>query len=192
MFRFKERRWLGLGARRFAAARGAFRHALVEPEVDLAEEALRRFAAKTGGDGTESLRRQRIEAAQPLRRPGATGEIGARFAAQIADSLDGYWRLFRAKGVDRIICVSVNDPFVMGAWRTATGADKAGLTFLSDADGSFTQAMGMGFDAPPAGLFGRSKRYAMLIEDGTITALNLEESPGQCDISGGEALLARA
>ena len=99
---------------------------------------------------------------------------------------------FRAKGVDRIVCVSVNDPFVMGAWRSATGADKAGLTFLSDADGSFTKAMGMNFDAPPAGLFGRSKRYAMLIEDGTITALNIEESPGQCDISGGEALLDRA
>ncbi|NHF73069.1 peroxiredoxin [Paracoccus xiamenensis] len=99
---------------------------------------------------------------------------------------------FRAKGVDRIVCVSVNDPFVMGAWAESTGADKAGLTFLGDADGSFTKAMGMGFDAPPAGLFGRSKRYAMLVEDGTITALNIEESPGQCEISGGEALLDRA
>ena len=99
---------------------------------------------------------------------------------------------FRAKGVDRIVCVSVNDPFVMGAWAETTGADKAGLTFLGDADGSFTKAMGLGFDAPPAGLFGRSKRYAMLVEDGTITALNIEESPGQCEISGGEALLDRA
>ena len=99
---------------------------------------------------------------------------------------------FRAKGVDRIVCVSVNDPFVMGAWAKDTGADKAGLTFLSDADGAFTEAMGMAFDAPPAGLFGRSKRYAMLVENGTITAMNIEESPGQCDISGGEALLDRA
>ena len=99
---------------------------------------------------------------------------------------------FRAKGVDRIVCVSVNDPFVMGAWAASTGADKAGLTFLGDADGSFTKAMGMNFDAPPAGLFGRSKRYAMLVENGTITAMNIEESPGQCDISGGEALLDRA
>ena len=99
---------------------------------------------------------------------------------------------FRAKGVDRIVCVSVNDPFVMGAWAKDTGADKAGLTFLADADGAFTQAMGMGFDAPPAGLFGRSKRYAMLVEDGTITALQVEDSPGQCSISGGESLLAKA
>ena len=99
---------------------------------------------------------------------------------------------FRAKGVDRIVCVSVNDPFVMGAWAKDTGAEAAGLTFLSDADGAFTEAMGMSFDAPPAGLFGRSKRYAMLVENGTITALEVEESPGQCSISGGESLLARA
>lgn len=99
---------------------------------------------------------------------------------------------FRAKGVDRIVCVSVNDPFVMGAWAKDTGADKAGLTFLADADGAFTAAMGMNFDAPPAGLFGRSKRYAMLVEDGTITTLQVEESPGQCSISGGESLLAKA
>lgn len=99
---------------------------------------------------------------------------------------------FRAKGVDRIVCVSVNDPFVMGAWAKDTGAEAAGLTFLSDADGAFTEAMGMSFDAPPAGLFGRSKRYAMLVENGTITALEVEESPGRCSISGGESLLARA
>lgn len=99
---------------------------------------------------------------------------------------------FRAKGVDRIVCVSVNDPFVMGAWAKDTGADTAGLTFLADADGAFTAAMGMNFDAPPAGLFGRSKRYAMLVEDGTITTLQVEESPGQCSISGGESLLAKA
>ena len=99
---------------------------------------------------------------------------------------------FRARGVDRIVCVSVNDPFVMGSWAKDTGADKAGLTFLADADGAFTKAMGMDFDALPAGLFGRSKRYAMLVENGTITALEVEESPGQCSISGGESLLERA
>ena len=97
-----------------------------------------------------------------------------------------------AKGVDRIICVSVNDPFVMKSWGEATGATEAGLTMLADADGSFTRAIGMHFDAPPAGLLGRSRRYAMLVDDGTVTALNVEASPGTCEISGGEALLARA
>ncbi|WP_170785180.1 peroxiredoxin [Ruegeria lacuscaerulensis] len=96
---------------------------------------------------------------------------------------------FDAKGVDEIICLSVNDPFVMKAWGEATGASDAGLTMLADAASEFTKAIGMDFDAPPAGLIARSKRYAMLVEDGKITALNLEESPGACEISAGEGLL---
>jgi cytochrome c peroxidase len=96
---------------------------------------------------------------------------------------------FKAKGVDEIICVSVNDPFVMKAWGEATGATAAGLTLLADAKSDFTTAIGMNFDAPPAGLMARSKRYAMLVEDGVVKQLNIEESPGTCEISGGEALL---
>lgn len=95
-----------------------------------------------------------------------------------------------AKGVEQIICISVNDPFVMKAWGEATGATEAGLTLLSDADGSFTKAIGMNFDAPPAGLLARSKRYAMVVEDGVVTLLQAEESPGTCELSGGEAVLA--
>lgn len=94
------------------------------------------------------------------------------------------------KGVDEIVCVSVNDPFVMQAWGAATGADKAGISMLADGTGAFTKALGLEFDAPPVGLMGRSKRYAMLVEDGTVTVLNMEESPGTCELSGGEAMLA--
>ncbi len=96
---------------------------------------------------------------------------------------------FDAKGVDEIICVSVNDPFVMKAWGEATGAAEAGITMLADAESAFTTAIGMNFDAPPAGLMARSKRYAMIVEDGKITVLQAEENPGVCDVSGGEALL---
>ena len=96
---------------------------------------------------------------------------------------------FDAKGVDEIICVSVNDPFVMKAWGEATGATAAGITMLSDAESAFTKAIGMDFDAPPAGLIARSKRYAMLVEDGVVTQLNEESSPGECEISAGEGLL---
>ena len=99
---------------------------------------------------------------------------------------------FTAKGVEEIICVSVNDPFVMKAWGEATGATEAGITMLSDASGEFTRAIGMNFDAPPVGLLARSKRYAMLVENGKILALNIEDSPGSCEISAGEALLTRA
>jgi glutaredoxin/glutathione-dependent peroxiredoxin len=96
---------------------------------------------------------------------------------------------FDAKGVDEVICVSVNDPFVMKAWGEVTGATEAGITMLADA-GAFTAALGMSFDAPPVALMGRSKRYAMYVVDGVVQVLHLEDSPGTCDISGGEALLA--
>ncbi|WP_170762771.1 peroxiredoxin [Ruegeria lacuscaerulensis] len=96
---------------------------------------------------------------------------------------------FDAKGVDEIICLAVNDPFVMSAWGESTKATAAGPTMLSDAASKFTKAIGMDFDAPPVGLFARSKRYAMLVEDGKVTALNLEENPGTCTVSAGEGLL---
>jgi len=94
----------------------------------------------------------------------------------------------RAKGVDEIICVSVNDVFVMKSWGGAMGATDAGIHSLADGDSSFTKAIGMEFSAPPAGLIDRSKRYAMVVENGVVTVLN-EDAPGVCDISGGEAIL---
>jgi cytochrome c peroxidase len=97
---------------------------------------------------------------------------------------------FDARGVDEIICISVNDPFVMQAWGEATGATAAGITMLADPQGAFTKALGMDFDAPPAGLIGRSKRYAMAVEDGRVTVLHVEESPGTCEASAGESMLA--
>lgn len=97
---------------------------------------------------------------------------------------------FDAKGVDEIICISVNDPFVMKAWGEATGATKAGITMLADADGGFTKGIGLDFTAPPAGLIARSKRYALYAENGVIKTMHVEESPGVCEASGGESLLA--
>lgn len=96
---------------------------------------------------------------------------------------------FKDKGVEEVICISVNDPFVLQAWGEATGATAAGITLLGDADGSFTKSIGMDFTAPPIGLIGRSNRYAALVEDGVITALSVDE-PGVCDISTGEKFLA--
>lgn len=98
---------------------------------------------------------------------------------------------FKAKGVDDVICVSVNDPFVMGAWGDATGATEAGIVMLGDAGAELTKAIGMEFSAPPAGLHDRSKRYAMLVDNGVVTQLNEEGSPGECEISAGETLLAQ-
>lgn len=93
------------------------------------------------------------------------------------------------KGVDEIICISVNDPFVMDAWGKATGAIAAGITMLGDADGSFTKAIGLAYDWPQDGFYGRSRRYSMLVEDGVVTRFYPELQPG-CSISAGEHMLS--
>ena len=95
----------------------------------------------------------------------------------------------RAKGVDEIICVSVNDPAVMKAWGEATGAAAKGITFLGDADASFTKAIGMAYTYPPSGFFDRSNRYALYAVDGVVTILNRGKETSACEISGGEAML---
>jgi len=94
-----------------------------------------------------------------------------------------------AKGVDEIICFATDTPHVMQAWGVSTGATAAGLTFMSDSDGSFTKALGLAFDAPPAGFHGRTLRHSMLVDDGIVTILNIEEGRGVCDMSGGENML---
>jgi glutaredoxin/glutathione-dependent peroxiredoxin len=98
---------------------------------------------------------------------------------------------FAARGVDEVICIAVNDPFVMHLWGESTGAAEAGITMLADPETAFTAAIGMEYSAPPAGLIRRSRRYGMVVEDGIVTALQVEQARGSCEMSGGEALLAR-
>lgn len=93
------------------------------------------------------------------------------------------------KGIDHVICLSVNDPFVMGSWGESTGASAAGIEMLGDAACEFTEAIGMRFDAPPAGLIARSKRYALMAEDGVVKVFQPEVNSGVCDLSGGEAMV---
>jgi len=94
----------------------------------------------------------------------------------------------KAKGIDTIAVTGVNDVFVMEAWKNATGA--AGkIEFLSDGNGDFAKAIAMTFDASGHGLGTRSKRYAMVVEDGVVKKLNIEEAPGQVDLSSAETLL---
>lgn len=95
----------------------------------------------------------------------------------------------KAKGVDAIACVAVNDPFVMAAWEKAKNVgDK--ITLLSDGNAELTRAIGLDFDGSGAGLGTRSKRYAMIVDDGTVKALMVEDAPGQADKSSASAVLA--
>jgi peroxiredoxin len=93
----------------------------------------------------------------------------------------------KAKGVSTIAVISVNDVFVMDAWKKACAADK--LDFLADGNGEFAKAIDLSFDGSGNGLGTRSKRYAMLVEDGVVKKLNIEEAPGKVEVSGGDALL---
>jgi peroxiredoxin len=97
---------------------------------------------------------------------------------------------FKKAGVDTVACVAVNDPFVMGAWEDKSGA-KGKVLFLSDGNAEFTKMIGMDFDGSGVGLGTRSKRYAMLVEDGVVKILDVEDSPGVCDITGASHLLGQ-
>lgn len=95
----------------------------------------------------------------------------------------------KAKGVAEIACVSVNDPFVMKAWGEATDASGT-IAMLSDGNGDFTKAIGLEMDGSGAGLGHRSKRYAMLVDDGVVKVLHVEDVPSTAEASSAEALLA--
>ena len=97
---------------------------------------------------------------------------------------------FAQKGVDAVICIAVNDIHVLHHWGETTGAFAAGIDMLADGDAALTRAMDLAFSRPEAGMHDRSKRYAMLVEDGTVRILNVEAAPGICEVSAGETLLA--
>lgn len=94
----------------------------------------------------------------------------------------------KAKGVDTIACVSVNDVFVMNAWAEQSGA-KDKITFLADGSANFTKAIGMDLDASGFGMGIRSKRYAMLVDNGEVKVINEEDAPGKAEISSAEEIL---
>lgn len=94
----------------------------------------------------------------------------------------------KAKGVDEIACVAVNDAFVMGAW----GRDQkteGKVRLLADGSGDFVRALGLELDLTRGGLGMRSQRYSMLVNDGVVKSLNIEQQPGQVDVSGANAML---
>ena len=94
----------------------------------------------------------------------------------------------KAKGVDAIVVTAVNDVFVMDAWTKASGCDGK-VEYLADGNGDFAKAIGLSFDASGNGLGTRSKRYSMIVDDGVVKSLNIEDAPGKAEISGADNLL---
>ena len=95
---------------------------------------------------------------------------------------------FKQKGIDTIAVTGVNDVFVMDAWKKASGAGSK-IEFLSDGNGEFAKALDMTLDGSGFGLGTRSKRYAMLVDDGVVKKLNVEDVAGKAEVSGAENLL---
>lgn len=96
----------------------------------------------------------------------------------------------KAQGIDEIVCVAVNDPFVMKHWGEVAGAEGK-VTMLPDGNAAFTKALGLELDASGNGLGIRSKRYSMIVNDGVIESLEVEDKAGEMTVSGGEACLVR-
>jgi peroxiredoxin len=95
----------------------------------------------------------------------------------------------KAKGIEAIAVTSVNDVFVMDEWKKASNAQGKIDYFLSDGSAEFAKALDLALDASANGLGIRSKRYAMLVDDGVVKVLNIEDVPGKADVSGADNLL---
>jgi peroxiredoxin len=118
--------------------------------------------------------------------PGAfTPTCSARHLPGFRDQAEA----LKAKGVDAVACVSVNDAFVMDAWGKSQGVgDK--VVMLADGNGDFARALGLDMDAARFGMGPRSQRYAMVVNDGVVESLNVEQ-PGQFEVSSADYMLAR-
>ena len=93
----------------------------------------------------------------------------------------------KAKGVDEVACTATNDAFVMDAWAKQAGAD--GITMLADGNGEFAAALGLTADSSKFGMGTRSRRYAMLVDDGVVAQVHVE-APGEFKVSSADHLLA--
>lgn len=112
------------------------------------------------------------------RKVAVFGLPGAYTPVCSASHLPGYVENFdklMAAGFDEIVCISVNDPFVMAAWGQAHGANGK-VSMLCDTSGTFTKAIGLEADLDAFGLHGRSERYAMVVEDGVVKRLDVEKT----------------
>jgi peroxiredoxin len=94
----------------------------------------------------------------------------------------------KGRGIDGIVVTAVNDVFVLNAWSKSAGAGDA-VEFIADGNGDFAKALGLALDGSGFGLGTRSQRYAMVVEDGVVRSLNVEDTPSKADVSGADNLL---
>lgn len=145
---------------------------------------------KLGPDGPQPVKLSELTAGRKVVIFGLPGAFTGTCSTSHLPSFMRTSQAFRDKGVEEIICISVNDAWVMDAWDKATGAGAAGVTLLADHASELTKGLGMDLTVPTVGFFSRSKRFALVAEDGVVTHLQQELAPGACDLTTGESLLA--
>lgn len=140
-----------------------------------------------GANGPESLTSDQLFAGKKVvlfSVPGAfTPTCSAKHLPGFVDQADA----LKAKGVDTIACMAVNDAFVMSAWGKGAGADGK-VVMLADGNGEYARALGLEMDASKFGMGTRSQRFSMIVEDGVVKQLNIEP-PGQFGVSSAETAL---
>jgi glutaredoxin/glutathione-dependent peroxiredoxin len=138
-------------------------------------------------DGMKAVPAEEFFAGKKVAVFGVPGAFTRTCSQRHLPSYVGHAGELKAKGVDAIACIAVNDPFVMAAWGKEGGAEGK-VTMLGDGSNEFTHAIGLELDRVREGMGMRSQRYSMLVENGVVKALNIE-APGQYEVSSAEAML---
>lgn len=143
---------------------------------------------RMGADGPEALDAQEYFKGRKVVMFGLPGAYTPTCSSQHVPGFLKHADAFRAKGVDAIACISVNDAFVMGAWGKDQGVGDQ-IDMLADGAADLTKALGLDMDLTERGFGVRSRRYAMVVEDGVVTKLAVEEGPAM-EVSSAEKVLA--
>jgi peroxiredoxin len=143
--------------------------------------------AVMGKDGPESINTRQIFSGKKVVLFALPGAFTPTCSAAHVPGFVVFNDAIRAKGVDTIACLSVNDAYVMGAWGQAQNVGD-NILMLGDGNGDFTQAVGLSIDGTESNMGIRSQRYAMIVEDGVVTHLNIE-TPPEFKVSDAESIL---
>jgi len=146
------------------------------------------FTVKTP-DGIKKPSTHEVFAGKVVAMFGVPGAFTPTCHAQHLPGFVGALDEFAAKGVDEVVCLSVNDAHVMAAWQAATGTTGK-ILFLADGNGDFTRAAGLEIDASAGGMGQRCRRFSMLVRDGIVEVIHIEPAPGQAIETSAEKLLA--
>jgi glutaredoxin/glutathione-dependent peroxiredoxin len=142
-----------------------------------------------GADGPEAVSSDDFFAGKKVALFGVPGAYTPTCSAQHLPGYVNHANDIKAKGVDAIACVAVNDVFVMDAWGKSVGVGD-NVTLLADGSGEFAKAAGLEFDLSGKGLGVRNQRYSAIVDDGVVAAINIEEA-GAFDVSSAEKLVGQ-